>query len=472
MKLSLKEFEAQLALAKTLAGDARTQMIATLKAATVYETDDKGAENILTVKVLDTEPTPAPVAKEANVAELVKAEVATELAKAKPEAKSPITPVITVPAEAKRYKAKNFKSDEDAYVSGMWFLATLGSKKAMDFCNTHGVKVEKSLEKVHNTTSNTAGGFLVIPQFDNAIIDLQEKYGVFRQFADVRPMGSDTLSIPRRTGGLVTYFPAEGDAGTESDKSWDHVNLTAKKAVVLTRISSELNEDAIINVADDLAREIAISFAQKEDDCGFNGDGTAPYARIVGARSALTNLSGTIANIAGLQVSTGTGYATNWNSVTLADFNNLLGRLPQYAYMGGDAAFYCSQAFWGSVLQRLALAAGGTTSVEVVNGVPTPTFLGYPVRVSQVLPTTSAINQVACLFGSLRLAAKFGDRRGTTISVSDSASVNGQSVFERDQLAIRGTKRFDIVVHDVGNASATAASRVAGPIVGLITAGS
>ena len=52
--------------------------------------------------------------------------------------------------------------------------------------------------------------------------------------------------------------------------------------------------------------------------------------------------------------------------------------------------------------------------------------------------------------------------------MSDSAL----SAFEQDEIVIRGTERFDVVVHDVGNQSATAASRVPGPIVGLITAAS
>jgi hypothetical protein len=39
-------------------------------------------------------------------------------------------------------------------------------------------------------------------------------------------------------------------------------------------------------------------------------------------------------------------------------------------------------------------------------------------------------------------------------------------------LTLRGTQRYDINVHDVGNASATASLRQPGPIVGLITAAS
>jgi hypothetical protein len=70
------------------------------------------------------------------------------------------------------------------------------------------------------------------------------------------------------------------------------------------------------------------------------------------------------------------------------------------------------------------------------------------------------------LLGDLSLAASFGSRRDTTIAISE------HSRFANDQLEIRGTERFDINVHDVGNASATAGFAFPGPIVGLITAAS
>ena len=68
------------------------------------------------------------------------------------------------------------------------------------------------------------------------------------------------------------------------------------------------------------------------------------------------------------------------------------------------------------------------------------------------------------LFGDLTLAASFGDRRQTTIQISEHATVGGGSVFEQDELAVRGTERFDINVHDTG---ITGASGESGPIVGL-----
>ena len=366
-----------------------------------------------------------------------------------------------LPASVKVWSTpRNFKGKDalvQAYRFGQFIMACHGSKSAIQYCNDHGIQL-----KVQQETSNTSGGYLVPHEFSNDMIDLREQYGVFRKYAKIVPMASDSKSDPRRTGGVTAYFVGESDAGTQSTKNWDRVQLVAKKLMVLTKMSSELNEDAVINIGDDLAYEIAYAFANKEDDCGFNGDGTSTYGGIVGVREKLKGLSATIANIAGLTVGAGNAYS----ELTLANFNDVVAKLPQYAEPG--AAWFVHKTFWASVMQKLAYAAGGVTAAEIINGQKTPTFLGYPVVVSQVMPSTEGNSQVCALFGDLSKAARLGDRRQTTISFSDSAL----NAFEQDEIVIRGTERFDINVHDVGNADATASSRVPGPIVGLITAAS
>jgi HK97 family phage major capsid protein len=92
--------------------------------------------------------------------------------------------------------------------------------------------------------------------------------------------------------------------------------------------------------------------------------------------------------------------------------------------------------------------------------------LGYPVEFSQVMPSTEANSQVCAVLGDFSKGAAFGDRQQESIAFSEHATIGGENVFERNQIAIRGTERFDIVVHDVGDAND------AGPIVGLQTAGS
>jgi HK97 family phage major capsid protein len=105
---------------------------------------------------------------------------------------------------------------------------------------------------------------------------------------------------------------------------------------------------------------------------------------------------------------------------------------------------------------------------EIANGDrrPRPMFAGYPVEFSQVMPSTEANTQVCALLGDFTQGAAFGDRQEESIAFSEHATVNSENVFERNEIAIRGTERFDVVVHDVGSSSA------AGPIVGLQTLGS
>jgi HK97 family phage major capsid protein len=354
---------------------------------------------------------------------------------------------------------RNFKGEnaaEKALRFGQWFLAVRGIRSAEKFCSEHGVQVTRAMSE----GVNESGGYLVPEEFGNDLIDLREQYGVFRRNAKMVPMSSDTRSDPRRTGGLTAYFEGEGDAGTASDKAWDRVSLTAKKLMVLARWSSEVAEDAVINMGDDLAGEIAYAFANKEDLCGFVGDGSSTYGGMQGVTTKIKGLSGTIANIAGLFVGAGNAYS----ELVLTDFEGVVGLLPQYADTP-SAKWYVHRTFYWNVMAKLVLAAGGVTGAEI-EGARKPRFLGYDVEVTQVMPKTEANSQVCALLGDLRLAASFGSRRDTTIAISE------HSRFANDQIEIRGTERFDINVHDVGNASATAGSRVAGPVVGLITAAS
>lgn len=387
-------------------------------------------------------------------------------------------------AKCRRYgKLKNFTNDdkgyEEAYRMGRWFCGLVALsvpghfylKRNADWCEKNGLSFFQDMDAKasgQSEGSNQGGGFLVPIEFDNTIIDLREKYGVFRQNCTPTPMASDTKSIPRRLSGYTSSFVGENVAGTASTLGWDNVNLVAKKIMCIGITSSELNEDAMINIGDTIASEIAYSFALKEDQCGFIGDGTSTYGGITGVNNKIYNLNATKANILGLQIGGTTGNSGSWDNFTLANFNDTLGRLPQYAYMGGNAKWYMSQGFWGQCAQRLATAAGGNKVADIVDGVPRYQFLGFPVVISQVFPSTNAVSQVNALFGDLSESATMGDRRMTAIKMTDV----GFGTFERDQLAIRGTERFDIVVHDVGQSTGDvprdpAVGVQAGPIVAL-----
>ncbi len=360
------------------------------------------------------------------------------------------------PAAARfRYgKLKAFKganAEEAAYRSGQFLRAAFfGDTKALEWCRDNGVAVEKAAGE----TVGSTGGYLVPTEFNQAIIDLREEYGVFRQACRLIPMGSDSMSIPRRAGGLTAYFVGENSEITASDKSWEQVTLNAKKLAALSRLSTELAEDAIISIADDLASEMAYAFAQKEDACGWNGDGTSTYGGIVGLRTKIVAGIGTASELIGC-VDAASGHDT-FAEIDANDLNLAMAALPKYAER--NAKWYCSSVAWAMVFQRLIAAAGGTTMSELSGGKPQRSYLGYPVVIDQSWPTaTSDISDTAMIgFGDLSLAATMGERRGITVKTS------GERYFEFDQIGVQATERVDINVHDLGSAT------VAGPFVALV----
>lgn len=370
---------------------------------------------------------------------------------------------IVIPARARGGKVTAFKdsaygtAEEKAYRFGMWAIANASqaigrpNQRAIQFCNDH---MPRDL-RAHSEGVNSQGGFLVHDEIDSDLIDLREQYGVARGLLRNVPMNSDTMTRTRRTGGLTANYVGEAAAGTESTKSWDQVTLVAKDLIVLATMSRNLSEDAAINVGNDLAEEIAYAFSDKEDDACFNGDGTSTYGGIRGFRDQMSDTTYQVK-----QANSGTD--TDWSQVTLREMNDVVALLPQFAE-GPRTQWVCSKAFFGQVMQPLAHAAGGNTSEHLAGGRLQKMFLGYPVTIAQKMPTSASTAEVVCLFGDFHLAADFGDRRQTTIDFSNDATVNSVSVFETNQIAVRGTERFDINVHDVGD------STESGPVVGLLT---
>lgn len=330
---------------------------------------------------------------------------------------------------------KAFKGPDarlNAYKAGMQLLAVCGTgqgrEDAARFCREHGVQ----LAVVHNEGSNVHGGYLVFDSMEAAIVDLREQYGVARQEFRIKPMGSDVHTFPRRKTGLTVYYPAENAEITGSNKTWEQITLTAKKAAVLARYSSELNEDAVISIGDDLASEMAWAFSKAEDQAAFIGTGTSTYGGMTGIITKIVD-----GNYAGSIYEAAAGN-TAFSTLDLTDFESMVGKLPQYA--SARAKWYISKAgFWAS-MARLIDAAGGNTGQMLQGGVGLQ-FLGSPVVIVQVMNTTLTEQTSAtgvCLYGDLQLCAYFGTRRGVTIQTSD------DRYFEYDQIGVKATERFAV----------------------------
>lgn len=367
--------------------------------------------------------------------------------------------------DRKKYDRKIAKgealwSDSDqAEKFGAWSRLTLVGSADYD-----GKAFDQEIcQKANIRTQNSLGGALVPDEFEAELIEIREQYGVAESLADTQsvPDGRQRM-MPRKAGELMVYGPDEGSAITESNMNFDDVEVTPKERKVLSTVSNELFRDSAINLADTITRGIAWAFAKDMDNAYFLGDGTSTYFGVNGINNSIRGLSATRANIAGLVVGTGNLFS----ELTLGDFEAVAGRLPDLEGISGDPVWMVNKRFYYETMVSLVNALGGVTMREAEDG-PRPMFLGYDVVFARPMPRADANDQVCALLGWPDFGTKIN-----IVSGSMEIATSDQRYFDQDKIAIRGKHSVGITVHDVGNASATEASREPGPIVGLLTAAS
>jgi HK97 family phage major capsid protein len=335
---------------------------------------------------------------------------------------------------------------EEAYLTGQFLMATiLRHEPAQQWCRDHGIEI-----RMQQATGNDAlGGFLVPAEMERRIIMLRELHGVARRECFVQPMSGDTLTVPRAVTGVTAAYVGENTAIANSEMAWDQVSLTARKLAAMVRFSTEIDEDAIVSMADTITDQIAWAFALAEDTALFMGTGLAATGGINGLLGAIQ---------AGSRVTPVAGAGTtSFGALLLANFESMIGLLPVYAE--SNAKWYISKVGFAASMQRLMDAAGGNTIDTLAGGVGRQ-FLGYPVVISQVLNSVLAAQASTnglCYLGDLRMGTLLGSRRGITITST------ADRYFELDQLAVKGTERYDINVHGRGTAA------LPGPIIQLST---
>lgn len=264
---------------------------------------------------------------------------------------------IKIPAKARVHGALRAFSgpdaERDAYIAGNVILAGIyGNESAQNFCRSHGLSVQGAM----STSDNGAGGFLVPDEMQSTIIRLREERGVFPQFANRVPMGSDIITVPRLLSDVTAYWVGEGAEITASDPNLGQAELMAKKLGALTKVSSELDEDAVVEIGDLVTESMAYAMADKIDEAAFNGDGTSTYGGVLGLKNALhanaiqTALSGNDSAL----------------TLDLGDFEATIGKYPHYT-AASPRWFMHSAVYYASAV-RLVDAAGGNTTVTLANG--------------------------------------------------------------------------------------------------------
>lgn len=291
--------------------------------------------------------------------------------------------------------------------------------------------------------NDTEGGYLVPEETQAEILRVLEDYGIIRKLARVITMKRETKNIPRLTSSVIIYWPGENQAGTESNPVFGNVELIARTMVGICTTSIEFLEDTDTEIEEYIVELFAEAIAGEEDKQGLNGSG-APFVGVLQD-----------ADVTILTMDTGD---TSFAHIDADYLRTMLSSIKSSIVRG--ACFIMHRSVW-AVVQKLKDTTSGQYLVSVVNPViqspdgaagaglqPAGYIWGIPVYLSDHMPSTAdtAVSTKFVIFGNFTKAFLLGDRKRVGVAVSGEATVNGESSFERNKLALRVTERIALAV--------------------------
>ena len=351
------------------------------------------------------------------------------------------------------FKGENAR--ERAYASGKWFMAIMARAhdapdlRAEEWLRDHGIGIHAA----QTSGTNTSGGYLIPTPMQNGIEEIRDIRGVVRRLVTPTPMSAETERINETGDEVTAYFVGEGEAPTTSTMSIKQALLTAKTLGSDIVINNNLSEDAVVGIAELVARSAGWAFADKEDRCAFLGDGTGDYGNILGVIAVAND--GAHANALYTAIDGNTAFST----IDDADLLAMNGRIHGAARPG--ARWFISPEGCSQSIDRLLVAAGGNTSSNNSEGLPLR-YLGRPVEYVDVMNSTltAQISTAGLIcYGDLNLALKFGERRGMAMFV------NPFILGRQFQTVLTFSERFDIVVNGLGNNASDATKKKSRMIV-------
>ena len=303
-------------------------------------------------------------------------------------------------------------------------------------------------------SGNSAGGYLVPPEFYADVLFLLNEFGFARKYCSTIQMRTNVLNVSTLSGKPSVAWVSENGVIPASKGTFGRLVLTANKLAALYPISNELLTDANIDVYNTILQIFVEVFGQEEDTQVFRGNGS-PFTGIL-------NTSGVVTTYLG---GSSTSTKTHFTDITLDDLISLANSIGPAQQRG--ASLFIEQNTLTDLLKKKDsnnrylwdIAHSDAPQINGVNGLSGTglTFRGYPV-VS--LPNGVMINGYDsgahastpfAVFGNLRSAgAWLGTHGGMELRISQDATADNVNAFTNDLQLLRMTERIAFGVGQPG----------------------
>ncbi len=298
--------------------------------------------------------------------------------------------------------------------------------------NGFGPEVVKALA----TQPNSAGGYVVPPQYSTDLIDLlYNRVAIRKMGATSIPMPNGNISIPKLTTGVSASYIGENSGSNAQQPAFGVISMNWKKLAAVVAISNDLIRYSSPKADEVVKNDLTNSFAVTEDYTFLNGDG---------AGNAPKGLHNWITQYGNAQSADGSDL-----TLVIAD----LFRGPQALEEANIPFVKPGWIISPRTKFFLMSVRDSVGNFYFLDEMKRGTLLGYPyVSTNQVVTGPAATYYTSIYFGDFN-DALIGESTDLQLDVSQEASylVNGQlvSAFAFDQTVIRGIARHDFCVRRV-----------------------
>lgn len=282
-----------------------------------------------------------------------------------------------------------------------------------------------------NVTTTADGGALVPdPEFVAEVERLTDEYGVVSRLATIRKTDRDSVTLLKGTNEISFTRTGEATAQNATKLTYEATTAAVEKYIATLVMTSEVIEDAAINLWNDAANEIARARAKLFDELVFTD---ATYGLLSAAQGDMYKT-----------LSVGTAYT---------DFDADDAMNAQYKVVSDarrNGRFFMHPTVWNALRQKKT-GDGVNASASYLFGGPgqsvTPQIDGIPVELVDVLPAVGDItaNEAFAVFGDLS-RIKIHVKRLLETKVFDSGVVKDAggsdiNLITQDSWALRATLR-------------------------------
>lgn len=278
--------------------------------------------------------------------------------------------------------------------------------------------------------TGSAGGYLVPEQYLGEVKDRITAQAIVRRAgATVYPMATDTLNVPKVTGGATAYWVGENAQITASDETFGQLQLVAKLLAAMVKVSNQLLSDASPSAEAAIRRDIAKVISLAEDNAFITGTGTGNQPT-------------------GIVNTTGVNEATLGANGATPTFDNIYDALYQVESNNGLASAWIMHPRTKNTLRKIKDSQGHYI-YNVAPSVKEPdTLVGLPVFLTtQILTnfTVGTSNDCSYIIVGQFDEAIIGERAGLEFSTDQSGTA-----FEYYQTWIRAIARLDFGLRTPG----------------------